>query len=209
MDNGDRNFDWRTRNTRNGNRGTQNGDSNDDQNWSRGGNREHRDNHHRNWNGKGIQWNGRHDWDRSCHDRNWWRSRYNRFAFFGGGCYYWNAGYWFPAYGYDPYFTTYVYDAPLYAYNDLAPGDVIASVQTELQRLGYYQDEIDGEYGPTTRQALLDYQNENGLQVTGEIDEGDARIHSAFSSFVLRSTMAGPDAGRPQSDLRQPHQHDC
>lgn len=171
--NGDRNQDWRNRNTRN-----PDGQNSDNQNSRNGGNRggessekQHRGDHHHNWNGDGSHSNHWRDWDRSCHDRNWWRSRYNRFAFFGGGCYYWNAGYWFPAYGYDPYFTTYTYDAPIYAYNDLAPGDVIANVQQELQQLGYYQDEIDGDYGPTTRQALLDYQGDNGLPVTGEIDE--------------------------------------
>ena len=53
-------------------------------------------------------------WDRTHHDRAWWRSHYNRFAVFGGGYYYWNTGYWYPAYGYDPYFSTYSYDAPIY-----------------------------------------------------------------------------------------------
>ena len=67
----------------------------------------------------------------------WWRSNYSRFALFGGGYYYWDSGYWYPAYGYDPYFSTYVYDAPIYGYNDLEPGQVIASVQAELQRRGY------------------------------------------------------------------------
>ena len=38
------------------------------------------------------------------HDRHWWRSHYNTtFVLFGGGYYYWDAGYWYPAYGYNPY----------------------------------------------------------------------------------------------------------
>lgn len=110
-------------------------------------------------------------WHRHHENRSWWRSRYNRFALFGGGYYYWNSGCWYPAYGYDPYFSTYSYDAPIYAYNNLEPGQVIASVQTELLRRGYNPGGVDGEFGPATRGALLDYQQDNGLPVTGEIDE--------------------------------------
>ena len=110
-------------------------------------------------------------WNRAHRDRTWWTSHYNRFAHFGGGYYYWDAGYWFPAYGYDPYFSTYTYDAPIYGYNDLEPAQVIANVQAELQRNGYYQGELDGQFGPQTRRALLDFQRDNGLTVTGEIDE--------------------------------------
>ena len=125
----------------------------------------------RNGNGNG-NWAGNHhgNWDRNQHHRDWWRSRYNRFALFGGGYYYWNSGYWYPAYGYDPYFSTYSYDAPIYSYNDLDPGQVVASVQTELQRLGYNPGAVDGTYGPATRRALLDYQRDTGLPVTCEID---------------------------------------
>jgi hypothetical protein len=110
-------------------------------------------------------------WDRSHRDRTWWTSHYQRFARFGGGYYYWDAGYWFPAYGYDSYFSTYSYDAPIYGYNDLEPAQVIANVQAELQRAGYYQGELDGQFGAMTRRALLDFQRDNGLPVTGEIDE--------------------------------------
>lgn len=109
-------------------------------------------------------------WSRERHDRAWYRSRYHRFARFGGGYYYWNAGFWYPAYGYDPYFT-YTYDAPVYGYNNLDPGQVIANVQSELQQSGYYQGDLDGLFGPMTRQALLNFQSDNGLAPTGEIDE--------------------------------------
>lgn len=111
------------------------------------------------------------DWHRQHQTRDWWRSHYSRFALFGGGCYYWNSGFWYPAYGYDPSFSTYSYDAPIYGYNDLEPAQVIANVQAQLQRSGYYRGELDGEFGPMTRRALLDYQEDNGLEVTGEIDE--------------------------------------
>ncbi|MFN2476810.1 MAG: peptidoglycan-binding protein [Chthoniobacterales bacterium] len=105
------------------------------------------------------------------HDRSWWRNRYNRFALFGGGYYYWNSGFWYPAYGYDSYYSTYAYDAPIYGYNDQEPGQVMADVQAELARRGYYYGAIDGTYGPQTRAALLRYQRENGLATTGMVDQ--------------------------------------
>jgi hypothetical protein len=108
--------------------------------------------------------------NRQHHDRSWWRSHYSRIALFAGGYYYWNDGYWFPAYGYDPYYTTYSYDEPIYGYNNLDPGQVIVNVQSALQEQGYYRDEVDGLIGPNTRAALSNYQRDHGLPVTAAID---------------------------------------
>ncbi|MFN2621815.1 MAG: peptidoglycan-binding protein [Chthoniobacterales bacterium] len=108
--------------------------------------------------------------DRHHHDRSWWRSHYSRLALFAGGYYYWNDGYWYPAYGYDPYYSTYTYDEPIYGYNDLDPGQVIANVQSALQEQGYYDDEVDGLIGPNTRAALSNFQRDRGLPVTAAID---------------------------------------
>ena len=107
---------------------------------------------------------------RERHDRSWWRSRYNRIALFGGGYYFWDSGYWYPAYGYDPYYSSYTYDEPIYGYNDLAPGQVIANVQTALQEQGYYDDAVDGLIGPNTRAALSNFQRDRGLPITAAID---------------------------------------
>ena len=108
--------------------------------------------------------------DRHHHDRSWWRSRYSRIALFAGGYYYWNDGYWYPAYGYDPGYNTYAYDEPIYGYNNLDPGQVIVNVQSALQEQGYYNDEVDGLIGPNTRAALSRYQRDHGLPVTAAID---------------------------------------
>ncbi len=106
------------------------------------------------------------------HDRNWWRSHYNTtFVLFGGGYYYWNDGYWYPAFGYDPYYNNYAYSEPIYGYNDLPPGQVLENVQLALRDLGYYHGAIDGLVGPETRAALAAYQRENGLVVTEAVDE--------------------------------------
>ena len=106
------------------------------------------------------------------HDRNWYHSRYHRIELIGGGYYYWNNGYWFPAWGYDPGAEYYAYDAPIYVGHSAEPPDkVIADVQAILKEAGYYEGEVDGLLGPLTRQALTDYQNDNGLYATAVIDE--------------------------------------
>lgn len=107
---------------------------------------------------------------RHHHHRDWWRSRYSRFALFCGGYYFWDGGYWFPAYGYDRAYNTYAYDEPIYGYNDLDPAQVIANVQTELQRRGYYRSAVDGLMGPMTRAAIANYQRDRGLAITAAID---------------------------------------
>lgn len=103
-------------------------------------------------------------------DRNWYRSNYSRFAIFAGGQYYFDRGYWYPAYGYDPSYSTYRFDEPIYGYNSLEPGQVLVNVQRELRRQGYYRGAIDGLIGPMTRAALSRYQRDNGLYVTRAID---------------------------------------
>lgn len=106
------------------------------------------------------------------HDQGWYRSHYNRVELIGGGYYYWNNGYWYPAWGYDPRAEYYAYDGPIYVGHRAEPPDqVIADVQTELQQMGYYQGEVDGLLGPLTRQALTAYQTDQGLTVTAVIDE--------------------------------------
>ncbi len=108
------------------------------------------------------------DW----HDQGWYRSRYNRVELIGGGYYYWNNGYWYPAWGYDSSAQYYAYDGPIYVGQRAEPPDrVIADVQAELQQMGYYQGEVDGLLGPMTRQALTAYQADQGLATTAAIDQ--------------------------------------
>src|SRR6266853_5962512 len=110
------------------------------------------------------------NYHRQWHDRGWWRSHYNRIVFVNNGWYYWNAGYWFPAWGYAPS-VTYVYDGPIYGYNGLSPDQVTVNVQEQLARAGYYDGPIDGTLGPITREAIAAFQADNGLAITSAIDE--------------------------------------
>ena len=126
-----------------------------------------------NWRGdafRGQRYAAFRNYNRQWHDRSWWRSHYDRIIFVNNGWYYWNAGYWFPAWGYAPS-VSYVYDGPIYAYNGWTPDRVTVDVQEQLARAGYYDGPIDGVLGPMTREAIAAYQADNGLAVTSAIDE--------------------------------------
>jgi hypothetical protein len=106
------------------------------------------------------------------HDQGWYHSHYNRVELIGGGYYFWNAGYWYPAWGYNPSAEYYAYDGPIYVGQRAEPPDkVIADVQAVLQEMGYYRGEVDGLLGPLTREALTAYQTDNGLTTTAAIDQ--------------------------------------
>jgi hypothetical protein len=107
---------------------------------------------------------------RNSHDCNWWKNHCTTIILIGGGFYAWDLGYWYPAYGYDNYYSNYAYDGPIYGYDGLAPDQIIANVQYALQQLGYFSEAVDGVLGPVTRSAIEDYQVENDLPVTGAID---------------------------------------
>ena len=120
-------------------------------------------------------WQGNNYWAfrnyRSAwHDRGWWHNHYNRVVFVYGGWYAWNAGWWYPAWGYAPN-AYYAYDGPIYAYNNLPPDQVVANVQAALQEQGYYQGDVDGLLGPLTREAIAGYQADHGLYTTSAIDQ--------------------------------------
>jgi hypothetical protein len=45
----------------------------------------------------------------------------------------------------------------------------VADVQDQLKRAGFYHGKIDGVLGPETRHALLSYQSNKGLRMTGSL----------------------------------------
>ena len=47
-------------------------------------------------------------------------------------------------------------------------GDMVKQLQTRLKELGYYTGAIDGDYGPGTRQAVIVFQKQHGLDADGE-----------------------------------------
>jgi len=123
------------------------------------------------------RWQGQHyqvfrSYHSEWHDQGWYHQHYPRVELIAGGYYFFNAGYWFPAWGYSPSAQYYAYDGPIYAGQHAEPPDkVIADVQGVLQQMGYYKGEVDGLLGPLTREALTAYQADQGLAQTAAIDE--------------------------------------
>jgi hypothetical protein len=123
------------------------------------------------------RWQGQHyevfrSYHPQWHDQGWYHSHYNRVELIAGGYYFFNNGYWFPAWGYSPSAQYYAYDAPIYVGQRAVPPDqVIADVQALLQQMGYYTGEVDGLLGPLTREALTAYQTDQGLTATAVIDQ--------------------------------------
>ena len=109
----------------------------------------------------------RHEW----HNRDWWRQHCNTIVFVSGGYYFLDAGYWYPAWGYDPTYNYYDQDGPIYTYGNLLPDQVIANVQAVLQDAGYYAGPVTGSLNVETRAALANYQRDQGLLITGAIDQ--------------------------------------
>jgi putative peptidoglycan binding protein len=135
------------------------------------------------------------DWHRGWdHDHDhWWNGHRCRFVngswfifdlgFFPG------YGYPYDYYGYDYYPSDYSYYSYPYSYgydsgvyegadpnyydqgnydsSDQNADSTVAAAQERLARQGYYRGEIDGVFGPATRRAIMRYQSDNGLRVTG------------------------------------------
>jgi Putative peptidoglycan binding domain len=123
------------------------------------------------------QWQGAHyevfrSYRPEWHDAGWYHSHYPNVTLIAGGYYFFNAGYWYPAWGYNPSAQYYAYDGPIFVGQRAQPPDqVIADVQAVLQDMGYYRGEVDGLLGPLTREALTAYQADNGLITTAAIDQ--------------------------------------
>lgn len=116
-----------------------------------------------------------HDHDHG-HGRYWGHGAYYGRGYYHGGVLFgvgFYPGYWGP-YGY-PY--PYDYPPPYYGtYQGRVVDDshesLEAAVEQALAKKGYYHGDIDGVIGPMARQAIRDYQRDNGLAVTGRINNG-------------------------------------
>ena len=50
-----------------------------------------------------------------------------------------------------------------------AQGDDVTNLQSRLKTLGYYSGEIDGQFGNATREAVMLFQYQNGLDTDGVV----------------------------------------
>ena len=123
-----------------------------------------------NWHGQ--QYQVFQSYQPQWHDQGWWHSHHDHIVLVGGGWYFWNSGYWYPAWGYSQSEAYYPYDGPIYVgHNPEPPDRIIADVQASLQEQGFYKGEVDGLLGPLTRAALAQYQQSQGLETTAAMDE--------------------------------------
>jgi len=70
-------------------------------------------------------------------------------------------------------------------------GDETRRVQERLLQLGFWVNGADGDYGLTTRQAVMAFQKYHGLETDGVLDEVTAQVMTA----VDRRPTARADAG--------------
>jgi hypothetical protein len=132
------------------------------------------------------------DWDRRRD--HWWHG--HRCHFVNGFWFIYDTGfypydYWYP-YGYGGYYASdyspYGYDTGVdenggtdyygqdaYGSSDPYADPTVATVQEQLARQGYYRGEIDGIFGPETRRAVVRYQRDQGLRVTGNLNADTLR----------------------------------
>ncbi len=63
-------------------------------------------------------------------------------------------------------------------------GEDVKTLQGRLHDLGYYTDEIDGQFGGATKAAVIDFQKANGLEADGMV--------GSETKTVLFSVQAKP-----------------
>ena len=64
------------------------------------------------------------------------------------------------------------------------------NAQQALQSKGLYQGKIDGKYGPQTKQAVMQFQQQNNLKQTGRLDR-ETRVALRGGSRSGGSAMTG------------------
>ncbi len=58
-------------------------------------------------------------------------------------------------------------DIPAAPLRNGSQGEKVWQLQERLQVLGYYEGEVDGQFGPGTREAVVAFQQKNGLEADG------------------------------------------
>ena len=70
-------------------------------------------------------------------------------------------------------------------------GEATKSIQMRLLQLGFWVSGVDGEYGLTTRQAVMAFQKYLGLEATGSVDESTAAYLTNFTERAHGSANDG------------------
>ena len=77
-------------------------------------------------------------------------------------------------------------------------GSRVREVQTRLRALGYYSGEIDGQFGPGTRDAVRFFQQVNGLDPDGIV--GAMTMDRLNAEDALRAPAITPVADTPVAE---------
>ena len=75
-------------------------------------------------------------------------------------------------------------------------GEEVRQIQTKLKNWGYFNDKIDGIYGPKTRDAVIYFQKKNGLTADGIAGPATLKAMGIFAS----SGSSGSSSGNSTSD---------
>ena len=64
-------------------------------------------------------------------------------------------------------------------------GDAVKAMQKRLKELGFYTKSVDGDYGSTTKAAVIAFQTANGINATGKATE--ATLNKLYSASAKNS----------------------
>jgi peptidoglycan hydrolase-like protein with peptidoglycan-binding domain len=73
--------------------------------------------------------------------------------------------------------------------------DDVRWAQVELHTIGLYNGSLDGVAGPETKRALLEFQEDNGLERTATLDQQTADALVGHTGVVRVSNMSPKGAG--------------
>lgn len=70
-------------------------------------------------------------------------------------------------------------------------GDEVRQIQTKLKNWGYFNDKVDGIYGPKTRDAVIYFQKKNGLTADGIAGPATLKAMGIFTSSGSSGSSSG------------------
>jgi peptidoglycan hydrolase-like protein with peptidoglycan-binding domain len=88
--------------------------------------------------------------------------------------------------------------------NPMAPS-TLRQVQTTLKQDGLYRYRVDGRWGPHTEHAVMAFQQKNGLQASGQLDQPTlAALNVGGSSSSMSGGSMGSSGGAPMGGSSAP-----
>lgn len=79
---------------------------------------------------------------------------------------------------------------PAYALSKMgSQGNEVTQIQTKLKNWGYYTGSVDGIFGTQTRQAVIRFQNKNGLTADGIVGR------ATLAALGINSSSSGGSSG--------------